>query len=102
MATVIPTLQGYAEGSLLVPSYQNFPLGRYATLLVVRRTESETVFRTEGSGEGLVKEAVRAGRANGEVIRRVVISKRKQTAVERRTGRELLREHEMLKLSPKT
>ena len=31
-------------------------------------------------------------------MRRVVISKRKQTAVERRTGRELLREHDLLKM----
>lgn len=97
MATTIPTLVGYAERDLLVPSYQNFPLGRYATLLVLRRTESETIFRTEGSGEGLVKEAVRAGRTHPEVIRRVVISKRKQTAVERRTGRELLRAMGLLK-----
>ncbi len=32
-------------------------------------------------------------------IRRVIISKRKQTAVERRTGRELLREHDLLKMA---
>jgi len=102
MATILPTLDGYAERRLLVPTYQNFPLGRYTTLVIVRCTESETIFRTEGSGEGLVKETVRAGRTRTEVIRRVVMSKRKQTAVERRAGREVLREAEMLHVSPKT
>lgn len=81
----------------LQPAYSNFPRGRYVSLLIIRKTESETIFRTEGSGEGLVKEIVIAGINNDKPMRRVVISKRKQTAVERRTGRELLREHELLK-----
>ncbi|MBV9709171.1 MAG: type I-D CRISPR-associated protein Cas7/Csc2, partial [Chloroflexi bacterium] len=81
----------------LLPKYSNFPQGHYASLLIVRKTESETIFRTEGSGEGLVKETVIAGIENAKPIRRVVISKRKQTAVERRTGREVLREHDLLK-----
>src|SRR5438128_2340729 len=81
----------------LLGRYSNFPRGRYVSLLIVRKTESETIFRTEGSGEGLVKETVIAGIQNTKPIRRVVISKRKQTAVERRVGRELLREHNLLK-----
>lgn len=81
----------------LQDTYSNFPYGRYASLLIIRKTESETIFRTEGSGEGLVKEIVMAGVENAVPMRRVVISKRKQTAVERRTGRELLREHDLLK-----
>jgi CRISPR-associated protein Csc2 len=81
----------------LLPKYNNFPQGRYTSLVVLRKTESETIFRTEGSGEGLVKETVIAGVQNRQRIRRVVISKRKQTAVERRVGRELLREHNLLK-----
>src|SRR2546425_11957537 len=85
----------------LQPTYSNFPYGLYASLLIVRKTESETIFRTEGSGEGLVKEIVTAGASKGNAIpmRRVMISKRKQTAVERRTGRELLREHNLLKMA---
>src|SRR5216683_466662 len=85
----------------LLPSYSNFPRGRYVSLLIIRKTESETIFRTEGSGEGLVKETVIAGerKENAKPMRRVVISKRKQTAVERRTGRELLREHSLLKMA---
>ena len=81
----------------LLPRYSNFPQGRYVSLLLVRKTESETIFRTEGSGEGLVKETVIAGIENAQPMRRVVISKRKQTAVERRVGREILREHSLLK-----
>lgn len=85
----------------LLDQYDNFPHGRYVSLLIIRKTESETIFRTEGSGEGLVKEIVMAGatKENAKPMRRVVISKRKQTAVERRTGRELLREHGLLKMA---
>ena len=84
----------YADHFL--PVYSNYPQGRYASLLLVRRVESEAIFRTEGSGEPLSKEFVHAGLNGDEVIQRVVISKRKQTAVERRTGRELLRAHDLL------
>jgi len=77
-------------------AYSNYPQGRYVSLLLVRRVESEAIFRTEGSGEPLSKEFVHAGLSGDEVIQRVVISKRKQTAVERRTGRELLRAHDLL------
>lgn len=79
-----------------LPSYSNYPQGRYISLLLVRRIESEAIFRTEGSGEPLNKEFIHAGLDGNEVIQRVVISKRKQTAVERRTGRQLLRSHDLL------
>ncbi len=88
------TLQKYADHFL--PTYSNYPQGRYITLLLVRRVESEAIFRTEGSGEPLSKEFVHAGLDGDEIIQRVVISKRKQTAVERRTGRELLRAKNLL------
>jgi len=79
-----------------LPTYSNYPQGRYISLLLVRQVESEAIFRTEGSGEPLSKEFVHAGVSDGEVIQRIVISKRKQTAVERRTGRELLRANNLL------
>jgi CRISPR-associated protein Csc2 len=88
------TIQKHADHFL--PAYSNYPQGRYLSLLLVRRVESEAIFRTEGSGEPLSKEFVHAGLDGDEVIQRVVISKRKQTAVERRTGRELLRAHDLL------
>jgi CRISPR-associated protein Csc2 len=95
--TNLTILNKYKE--YLLDSYDNFPHGRYVSLIIIRKTESETIFRTEGSGEGLSKEIVTAGKANSTRLRRVVISKRKQTAVERRTGRELLREHRLLKIA---
>jgi len=87
-------IKQYADHFL--PTYSNYPQGRYTSLLLVRCVESEAIFRTEGSGEPLSKEFIHAGLSGDEVIQRVVISKRKQTAVERRTGRELLRAHDML------
>jgi CRISPR-associated protein Csc2 len=87
-------LEKYNE--MLLEKYTNDPQGRYVSLLLVRRIESEAIFRTEGSGEPLNKEFVHAGMEDSQLIRRVVISKRKQTAPERRTGRELLRRHDLL------
>lgn len=97
MAVNLATLARYQ--SYLLTEYSNFPQGCYVSLIIVRKTESETIFRTEGSGEGLVKETVSAGlrTENQTPLRRVMITKRKQIAVERRTGRELLRVNGMLK-----
>jgi CRISPR-associated protein Csc2 len=77
----------------LIKAYSNYPVGHYVGLVLVRKTESEALFRTEGAGEDLTKEFVRAGAMDSSILSRVVMTKRKQTAVERRTGRELLREH---------
>jgi len=88
------TLERY--GDRFVDRYYNFPQGKFMTLFILRKTESEVIFRTEGSGEGLSKEYVYAGLEDREIIPRAVISKRKQTAVERRTGRELLRSFGLL------
>ena len=83
-------LQKYA--AFLPTRYSAYPRGYYVSLILLRKVEGEAIFRTEGSGEPLNREFVHAGIADSTpVIPRVVISKRKQTAVERRTGRELLR-----------
>ena len=87
-------LDSYTD--FMVEKYENFPQSRYLTLIVLRKAESEMIFRTEGSGEGLARDSVYAGLEDRAVISRVTISKRKQTAVERRTGRELLRQHDLL------
>lgn len=84
--------QPYAD--YLLEHYSNLPSGRFAHLILLRKTQSETIFRTEGSGEPLVREYVNI---TGEPAFHAVMSKRKQTAVERRTGRELLRQHGLLK-----
>jgi len=84
------SLQAYSN--YLPVRYSNYPRGYYVSLILLRKVEGEAIFRTEGSGEPLNREFVHAGIADSTpVIPRVVISKRKQTAVERRTGRELLR-----------
>lgn len=88
------TLDKYTD--YIVNQYENFPQSRYLTLIVLRKAESEMIFRTEGSGEGLTRDTVHAGVNGDDPISRVTISKRKQTAVERRTGRELLRQHNLL------
>ena len=89
-------LNNYTD--FMVEKYENFPQSRYLTLIVLRKAESEMIFRTEGSGEGLTRDTVHAGLEpeNRDLISRVTISKRKQTAVERRIGRELLRQHDLL------
>ena len=87
-------LDSYTD--FMVEQYENFPQSRYLTLIVLRKAESEMIFRTEGSGEGLARDTVHAGLEDRKPISRVTISKRKQTAVERRTGRELLRQHNLL------
>jgi len=84
------SLQAYSN--YLPARYSNYPRGYYVSLILLRKVEGEAIFRTEGSGEPLNREFVHAGIGDSTpVIPRVVISKRKQTAVERRTGRELLR-----------
>ncbi|BAY17198.1 hypothetical protein NIES21_30330 [Anabaenopsis circularis NIES-21] len=82
--------------SVLATTYENFPKGRFITLVVLRTTHSETIFRTEGSGEPMCSEFVQAGVTNDNIIQRLVMTKRKQIAPERRYGREHLRAHELL------
>jgi CRISPR-associated protein Csc2 len=86
---------------VLAQTYENFPKGRFLSLIVLRKTESETIFRTEGSGEPMCSEFVQAGLLNKTVVQRLVMTKRKQVAPERRYGRELLRAHELFYTSPK-
>lgn len=84
---------------VLAQTYENFPKGRFITLVVLRTTHSETIFRTEGSGEPMCSEFVQAGLADQNIIQRLVMTKRKQVAPERRYGREHLRAHELLYIS---
>jgi len=86
----------------LAPSYENFPKGRTIGVVVLRTTQSETIFRTEGTGEPMCSEYVQAGVENTESIPRLVMTKRKQVAPERRRGREFLRSHELLYTAPKS
>jgi CRISPR-associated protein Csc2 len=85
----------------LAPTYENFPKGRTIGLVVLRITHSETIFRTEGSGEPMCSEFVQAGVEDTTIIPRLVMTKRKQVAPERRRGREFLRSQNLLYSSPK-
>lgn len=87
--------------SFLAPQYENFPKGRTIGVVVLRTTQSETIFRTEGTGEPMCNEYVQAGVENAESIPRLVMTKRKQVAPERRRGREFLRSYELLYTAPK-
>lgn len=78
----------------LAEYYEQLPKSRYVSLFLLRTTQSEAIFRTEGSGEGCNREIV--SDENGNQVCRAVISKRKQSAVERRQGRQELRKHELL------
>ncbi|MEQ9672658.1 type I-D CRISPR-associated protein Cas7/Csc2 [Coleofasciculus sp. G2-EDA-02] len=86
----------------LAPSYENFPKGRTIGVVVLRTTQSETIFRTEGTGEPMCSEYVQAGIEHTKSIPRLVMTKRKQVAPERRRGREFLRSHELLYSAPKS
>jgi CRISPR-associated protein Csc2 len=85
----------------LAQEYENFPKGRTIGVVVLRTTKSETIFRTEGTGEPMCSEYVQAGLEDKNSIPRLLMTKRKQIAPERRRGREFLRNHELLKTAPK-
>jgi len=86
----------------LAPTYENSPQGRTIGAVVLRTTHSETILRTEGTGEPMCREYVPAGTSNDITpIPRLVMTKRKQVAPERRRGREFLRSHELLYSAPK-
>jgi CRISPR-associated protein Csc2 len=87
----------------LAEQYENFPKGRTIGVVVLRTTQSETIFRTEGTGEPMCSEYVQAGLSeeNNQSIPRLVMTKRKQIAPERRKGREFLRAHNLLYNAPK-
>ncbi len=81
-------------GDYLMDSYRDYPHSNYISLVLIRKTEAEAILRTD---EGLNEEFTFAGMKDSSKIMRVVFSKRKQVAVERRSGRELLRKLNLLK-----
>ncbi len=84
----------------LATTYENFPKGRTIGLVVLRTSHSELILRTEGTGEPMCREFVSAGltgEASKQVVQRLVMTKRKQVAPERRKGREYLRAQELLR-----
>jgi CRISPR-associated protein Csc2 len=85
--------------SYLAPTYENFPKGRMIGLIVLRTSMSELILRTEGTGEPMCREFVQAGLTGDtrkKLVQRLVMTKRKQVAPERRRGREFLRAYDLL------
>ncbi len=74
-----------------IPRYRQ---NRYAQIVVLRETKSHAIFTTEG--QTLDVERLQAGITNRKQIDRVVMYKRKQIAPERRTGKALLRDMDIL------
>src|SRR2546429_2437347 len=74
-----------------IPRYRQ---NRYAQIVLLRETKSHAIFTTEG--QTLDVERLQAGIANRKLIDRVVMYKRKQIAPERRTGKALLRDLDIL------
>ncbi len=64
------------------------PESRFVSIVVLRKSESELILRTD---EGISKELTYMGFVDKNIKTRVVFSKRKVVAPERRTGREFLR-----------
>ncbi len=69
------------------------PSGYYAHIVMLRVTESYPLFQTDGE---LNTARVSAGAADGKVITRLTMFKRKQTTPERLVGRELLRRYGLI------
>jgi len=86
----ITTLEKYENR--FSPAIPKTPIGRFASIILLRETKSYAIFTTEG-GEQQDVELTQAGLANAARIDRLVMFKRKQAAPERRTGKALLRQY---------
>ncbi len=84
------TLQKYAKYFVSEPP--KTPMGKYASILVLRETKSYAIFTTEG-GQQQDIERTKAGLNNSNPVDRLVMFKRKQVAPERRTGKALMRQY---------
>lgn len=86
------------QSSVLSAFQKNFakqipqlPMGKYASVILIRETLSHAIFTTEG--DILDTEKVQSGLSSAEPMDRVLMFKRKQIAPERRTGKALLRQY---------
>ena len=86
------------QSSMLSPFQKCFaddipqlPMGKYASVVLIRESFSHSIFTTEG--DILDTEKIQAGLSQPDPVDRVVMFKRKQVAPERRTGKALLRQY---------
>jgi len=90
----IMTIESFSEHFVSVPT--NVKMAKYVTIFLLRHADSECIFRTD---KMINNELTHAGIIRKDLpseYYRVFLSKRKQIAPERRTGRELLRQHGFL------
>lgn len=73
-----------------LPAIPHKPMGRYAHLVVLRMTDSYSLFQTDGE---LNKARVQAGLKDKTPMTRIALFKRKQSSPERLEGRQLLRRY---------
>src|SRR3990172_1805900 len=73
-----------------LPAIPHKPMGRYAHLIVLRVTDSYSLFQTDGE---LNKARVQAGLQDKTPMTRIALFKRKQSSPERLEGRQLLRRY---------
>lgn len=79
------------------PEFSKYPTRNRISLFLVRQVRSSAIFRTEGAKQPMSSAWFPSGTSiDDPFIERIVITKRKTVAVERRTGRELLREFGLL------
>jgi len=69
------------------------PTGKYAHIMMLRVTDSYSLFQTDGE---LNTARVQAGATDSALMTRITMFKRKQTTAERLVGRELLRRYGFL------
>lgn len=69
------------------------PTAKFITIVILRKSESELILRTD---EGITKETTYMGFKDTQTNSRVIFSKRKATAPERRSGREFLRTYGLI------
>lgn len=91
-------LQTISDKSVFHQAIPELPMGKYAHFVLLRETNSYSLFQTDGE---LNLARVSAGLAadNQQLLTRIVIFKRKQSTPERLTGRELLRAHGVISAS---
>lgn len=91
-------LQTITKSDVFHTAIPELPMSKYAHIVVCRQSDSYPLFQTDGE-LNLVRVSAGLAANNQTPLTRVVIFKRKQTTVERLTGRELLRRHGVIAAS---
>ncbi len=85
-------LQTISNPNVFHAAIPELPMGKYAHIIMNRQTDSYPLFQTDGE-LNMVRVSSGLVQSNQAAMTRIVMFKRKQTTVERLTGRELLRRY---------